>query len=415
MLKPEPLTSEEKELIRKYPNSNLVPNANLEIASTFMADEKFKDAIPVLTAILNIATIAGLKPTAFLKLGLSYYNMNNNSQALKYYQQLIELYPLSAEADEALETIRNIYVEENKTVDYIDFMRKNGKNISISEADSLTFVAAELKYTANDFPAAIASFNHYLTQYSNGSYLLIANYLLGDCYYKNKEWDKALQAYNFVTDKGYNKYFENANLIAARINYFELKNYLSAKNNFNSLLQYTVSQDNQLEALRGLVRCNYLLKDYTLANEAAIKLLTQKGISTDDKSIAWLVLGKSQLINSDFKSAIASFKSCSLINKSAWGAESRYEIAHCLFLLGNYSDAEKAALATIKETGNYDFWLTSAYVLIGDIYMQQKDFFNAKATFQSVAKNSVIVELQNEAKQKFDHAIAEERLSSKIK
>jgi tetratricopeptide (TPR) repeat protein len=404
-----------KELIRKYPNSNLVPNANLEIASTFMADEKFKDAIPVLTAILNTSTIAGLKPTAFLKLGLSYYNMNNNSQALKYYQQLIELYPLSAEADEALETIRNIYVEENKTVDYIDFMRKNGKNISISEADSLTFVAAELKYTANDFPAAISSFNHYLAQFSNGSYSLIVNYLLGDCYYKNKEWEKSLQAYDFVTGKGYNQYFENATLIAARINYFELKNYLTAKNNFNSLLQYTVSQDNQLEALRGLVRCNYQLKDYTLANEAAIKLLTQKGISTDDKSIAWLVLGKSQQFNSDFKSAIASFKSCSLINKSAWGAESRYEIAHSLFLLGNYSDAEKAALVTIKETGNYDFWLTSAYVLIGDIYMQQKDFFNAKATFQSVAKNSVIVELKNEAKQKLDHAIEEEKLSSKIK
>ena len=72
-------------------------------------------------------------------------------------------------------------------------------------------------------------------------------------------------------------------------------------------------------------------------------------------------------------------------------------------------------MATIKETGNYDFWLTSAYVLIGDIYMQQKDFFNAKATFQSVAKNSVIVELKNEAKQKFDHAIEEEKISSKIK
>ena len=185
--------------------------------------------------------------------------------------------------------------------------------------------------------------------------------------------------------------------------------------NFNSLLQYTVNQDNQLEALRGLVRCNYQLKDYTLANEAAIKLLTQKGISTDDKSIAWLVLGKSQQINSDFKSALTSFKSCSLINKSAWGAESRYEIARCLYLLGNYTDAEKAALATIKETGNYDFWLTSAYVLIGDIYMQQKDFFNAKATFESVAKNSVIVELKNEAKQKLDHAIEEEKISSKIK
>ena len=104
-----------------------------------------------------------------------------------------------------------------------------------------------------------------------------------------------------------------------------------------------------------------------------------------------------------------------LINKSSWGAESRYELANCYFLSGNYSDAEKAALATIKETGNYDFWLTKSYILIGDIYLQQKDYFNSKATYQSVYKNSVITELKNEAKLKFDKAAQEEKLNSKVK
>ena len=404
-----------RELSRKYPQSNLIADANLEIASTYMADEKFSEAIPVLNSILTSGSSGGLKPSALLKLGLSYYNLNNNKQALVSYQQLIQQYPQSAEADEGLETIRNIYVEENRTVDYIDFMRKNGKNISINEADSLTFTAAELKYTANDYPAAIASLSHYLTEYPSGSYSLIANYLLGDCYFQNKEWEKALLSYEYINAKGYNKYFENATLLAARINYFELKNYLIAKKYFNSLLLTSVSQDNSLEALRGLVRCYYQLKDYALATEAANKLLTQKGISTDDKSIALLVLGKSQQVNEDNKSAIVTFKSCALINKSAWGAEARYELAHSHFLLGNYSDAEKAALATIKETGNYDFWLTRAYILIGDIYMQQKDYFNAKATYQSVYQNSVIIELKNEAKQKFEKSIEEEKISSKIK
>ena len=404
-----------RELSRKYPQSNLIADANLEIASTYMADEKFSEAIPVLNSILTSGSSGGLKPSALLKLGLSYYNLNNNKQALVYYKQLIQQYPQSAEADEGLETIRNIYVEENRTVDYIDFMRKNGKNISINEADSLTFTAAELKYSANDYPAAIASLSHYLTEYPSGSYSITANYLLGDCYFQNKEWDKALLSYEYINAKGYNKYFENATLLAARINYFELKNYLIAKKYFNSLLLTSVSQDNSLEALRGLVRCYYQLKDYALATEAANKLLTQKGISTDDKSIALLVLGKSQQVNEDNKLAIVTFKSCALINKSAWGAEARYELAHSQFLLGNYSDAEKAALVTIKETGNYDFWLTRAYILIGDIYMQQKDYFNAKATYQSVFQNSVIIELKNEAKQKFEKLKEEEKVSSKIK
>jgi hypothetical protein len=58
-------------------------------------------------------------------------------------------------------------------------------------------------------------------------------------------------------------------------------------------LQGAVNQDNCLEALRGVVRCYYQLKEYTAANDAAKELLSKKNISTDDKSIGFLVLGKS--------------------------------------------------------------------------------------------------------------------------
>jgi tetratricopeptide (TPR) repeat protein len=99
---------------RLYPKSNLVPDVNMEIADTYMGDEKFRDAIPYLTNIINLKEAAGLKPKAYLKLGLSNYNINNNTEALKYYQLLIQQYPQSVEADEAMDNIRNIYVEEGR-------------------------------------------------------------------------------------------------------------------------------------------------------------------------------------------------------------------------------------------------------------------------------------------------------------
>ncbi len=109
-----------------------------------------------------------------------------------------------------------------------------------------------------------------------------------------------------------------------------------------------VNQDNQLEALRGLVRCYYQLKDYAQANEAAKQLLARKGISTDDKSIAFLVLGKSQQVNNDFTAAITSFKSCAAINKSAWGAEARYEIANSQFALQQFNRSRKSSTGDYK-------------------------------------------------------------------
>ncbi len=401
-------------LLRQYPNSNLIPDANMEIAQTYIADEKFASAIPYLNNVLNDQNAGGLKPLAYLKLGLVYYNTDKYDEALANYQLLVQKYPQSPEADEATDVMKNIYMETGKPDEYIEMMRRSGKNISVNEADSLTYTAAGLKYNANDCNAAIAGFQNYLSKFPNGSYVLEANYFSSECYNANKDFQNALVGYDYVNSKGLNRFFEKATLEAARISYFELKDYSKAKNYFQSLNSGSVNKDNQLEALRGLVRCYYQLKDYAQANIAAKDLLTRKSLSTDDKSIAFLVLGKSQQLNNDCVGAISSFKSCAAINKSAWGAEARFEIANCQFSTGSLAAAEKSALAVIKETGSYDLWVTKSYILLGDIFMQQKDYFNAKATYESVAKNSVIPELKTEAQQKLERAIEEEKTVSKV-
>lgn len=397
---------------KQYPRSNLKQDINLEVALTYIADEKFKDALPYLNAVLA-SNDGGLKPRALLKLGLAYYNSSNNGEALKSYSQLIKTYPQSSEADEAADIVKSIYVEEGKPEEYIKLMNENGKNVSISEADSLSYSAAFTKYNAGDCTAAITGFNNYISKYSAGAFLIDANFQRSECYQKNKDFANALIGYAYVNAKGNSKYFEKATLEAARISYFELMNYTDSKKYFESLNNNAVNQDNKLEALRGLVRSFYQLKDYTEAFVASKELLTKKGLSTDDKSIGNLVLGKSAQIAGDCTAAIVAFKAVAAINKSLWGAEARYEIANCFYTQNNFAAAEKAALATIKETG-YDEWVTKSYILLGDIFMQQKDYFNVKATYESIAKNASIEILKTEAQTKLDKAIAAEKLQSKI-
>ena len=401
-------------LAKQYPSSSLLQEADMETALTYIADEKFGDAVPYLNKVIASGETGGLKPRAYLKLGLAYFNNNDNKNALTAYQKLIQLYPQSAEAAEALGSIKDIYVEEGKPDEYIELMRQNGVNVSVTEADSLSYTSAYLKYEINDCAAAINGFNNYLSKYANGSYAIEANYFKAECYQRSKDWTNALAGYDYVNSRGVSRYFEKASLEAARISYFELKDYTASKKYFESLRKNAASQDIQLEALRGLVRTYYQLKDYTTANEAAKELLTRKGISTDDKAIAFLVLGKSQQVAGDFTAAISSFKSAASINKAGWGAEARYEMAACHFSLNSLGAAEKAAMSVIKETGSYDWWVTSAYILLGDIFMKQKDYFNAKATYESVARNAANAELKAKAQQKFDEAVAEEKQSSKI-
>jgi lipopolysaccharide biosynthesis regulator YciM len=62
--------------------------------------------------------------------------------------------------------------------------------------------------------------------------------------------------------------------------------------------------------------------------------------------------------------------------------------------------AEKTAFDVIKKHASYDIWVTKSYILLGDIYVAQKDNFNAIATYKSVAENASIEELKNEAASK---------------
>ncbi len=400
-------------LNKLYPSSSLQQEANMEIALTLIADEKFTDAIGYLNKIIQ-SNDGGLKPRAYLKLGLAHYNSTNNTAALNAYTQLLQTYPQSREADEAVDIVKSIYVDDGKPEEYISLMQKIGRQVTATESDSLSYDAAFAKYSANNCTAAQTAFTNYINKNPQGAFVIDAYFLRSECYKKSNEIANAIAGYTFVSAKGSNKYFEKATLYAAQLNYFETKNYLEAKKYFSILSTNAANQDNQLEALRGLVRSLYQLKDYAGANVTSKALLARKGISTDDKSIGYLVLGKNAQAQSDCAAAITAFKQVAAINKSAWGAEARYEIANCYLFQNNYSMAEKAALATIKETGSYDQWVTKSYILLGDIFMAQKDYFNAKATYQSIIKNASIIDLKIEAQEKFEKATEAEKLQSNL-
>ena len=177
-------------------------------------------------------------------------------------------------------------------------------------------------------------------------------------------------------------------LLAARLYFFDLKDYEKAELYFSKLKEFATTQENKLEAMRGLLRSQYELKKYSAAADNSRDLLSQKGSSTDDKVLANMVLAKSAQSASNCDEAITYFKNAAALNKSAYGAEARYGIADCLFQQNRLKDAEKAAFEVINKSGSYADWVTKSYLLLGEIYLKEKDYFNAKATFQSVADNA---------------------------
>ena len=400
--------------IRKFPTSTLVADANMEIANTYLADERFRDAIPFLNNVVKLTDNASLKPRAYLRLGLAYYNLNSNTEALKQYNTLINQYPNSPEAESALDNVKSIYVEEGKAGEYADFMRKAGRPLSVSAEDSLTWGAAQLQYENGNTAAALSGFNDYLQRFPNGTYALDANYYRGEIYYAKKDWNNALSGYEAVASRSPNRFAEKAVLQVARIQFFELKNYPKAETYYNQLKEIAGSQENRLEAMRGLLRSQYQQQKWNDAVNNAKELLNQKGSSTDDKALAAMAIAKSYQVNGEIDLAIANYKTVVSLTKSALAAEARYEIANSWFQVNKLGDAEKAAFEVINKSGSYDFWVTKSYILLGDIYFKQKDYFNAKATYQSIVDNSINPDLKSEAQTKLNKVVEEESKSSKV-
>ena len=138
-------------------------------------------------------------------------------------------------------------------------------------------------------------------------------------------------------------------------------------------------------------------------------MLAGTAVSTDDKALANLVIGKAAQENKNFEEAIKSYNAVITQNKAALAAEARYGIAAILFDQNKLTDAEKAAFETINKSGSYGYWVTKSYLLLGDIYFRQKDYFNAKATYKSVVENGIDETLKAEAKTKLQQVIAAEK------
>jgi TolA-binding protein len=394
---------------RVYPSSSLVPDANLEIATTYLSDEKFRESIPFLKKVVSNTANESLKPRALLRLGIAYYNLNNNKEALAQYNTLLKQYPNSPEAEEGLDNAKVIYVEEGRSSEYVGFARGLGMDISTIQEDSLAYAEAEVQFNNGNFSGALSRFDNYLSKFPDGKNSVDAWYYKSEIYYNQKNWAKAAEGYEAVADRVPNKFGEKSLLLAARLNFFDLKKYEKAERYFAKLKDFASSQENKLEAMRGLLRSQYELKKWSDATSNSKDLLNQKGSSTDDKVLANMVLAKSAQEANQCDLAISYFRTAAGLNKSAYGAEARYEIANCQFGQNKLKDAEKSAFEVVNKSGSYADWVTKAYLLLGDIYLKEKDYFNAKATFQSIIDNATVPEFKEAAQRKLAQVTEEEK------
>lgn len=374
-------------LVQNYPKSAYQDDALYELGRTYERTNQPQQAISSYKDLISKFPQSNLLDKTLVQLGLAYYNANQYQTSIGYYKQVVERTPNSPEAQAALSGIKNNYVEMNDVDAFIAYTAKLGTGVQVSatEQDSLTYRSAEKLYMANDAKAR-PQFEHYLQQFPNGSFVLNSQFYLAEMLYREGENAKALQAYEFVIGQNDNSFTEVSLLRAGGLQY-NAKNYSQSLAYFTRLSKMSSSGSNLVNAVTGIMRCQFQLANYPSCIEAANQVLASEKVSDILKRETNYLLALSYYKTGDKDKALPILTKLSADTNSAEGAEAKFLVADILYGKQKLKEAENEIMDFIDKNSPHQFWLAKSFILLSDIYLKNGDEFQAKHTLSSIIEN----------------------------
>ncbi|MCD6012503.1 MAG: repeat-containing protein [Flavipsychrobacter sp.] len=402
-------------LISKRPPSTYANFARYEIALAYLEADKYTHALTYLKALTDSISDKSFAPKAWMKRGFIYQQTDNISQAIEAYKQVVINYPASEDRFSALEALKGLYIQSNQPEAYSRLLKDNNlPSAESSSIDSTYYAAAETQYANGKVESARDAFTNYLKTYPNGIFAIKAHYYRGECNFRLKKYAEAKVDYNVILAGPWNEFYESSAKHAATIAYEE-KNFALAFDYYQKLAANTT--DNKVKELAyiGLIRSGYNSGKFKEVALYADSLAVMPGISEETANDALYYRARSiQRFDSTSDKAIDLYTKLSGNKNGDVAADSRFRIAEILYNQGKLKEAEEAANKAIKQSPGYDHWVAKSYLLLADILVKQKDYFNAKALLQSIVKHTKIAEVRQEATRKLEEVKRLEKKQSKL-
>ena len=387
-------------LLQQYPNTSFAVDARYELANTYVIQDNSSRALQYYNEIINRFPNSSYVKSAMLKSGLIHFNLNQDEQALQVFRRVIEKYPGSPESQEALTSMRNIYVAMDRVDEFVNFSQGLGfADVTMAQQDSLTYIAAENRYMQGDCENAVRSFGNYIERFPRGIFALNAHFYKAECEFRMNDRQRALVGYEYVLERPKSKFSENAALRAAQIN-FAMGNYDAALKHFETLEEIAEFRSNRLDAQIGQMRSLSRLERTEQTVQVARKVLEAEKLSSEITQEANLLIARAALKQNNLDMARQYFRQTNSISENVMAAEAKYNLALIEFRRGNYQKCEELIFDYINYLTPYDYWLAKIFILLADNYLEQDNLFQARSTLESIIENYDGEELLSLARQK---------------
>ncbi len=377
-----------KKIPKDFKQSIYIDDALFQTAREYMNIGDFSSAENLFNVIISQHDYSPFLPESYLKLGLMSYNQSSDDAALGYYKTVVQRFPKTKEAKEALSFIEIIYTNQGSPNEYFAYAETiPGASVSLSYQDSVVYQQAIRTYTSANYTRASKELGGYIQKFGdNGFFILPAHYFKAECDFYTDNEDEALTHYQYVVNQGVNEFTEKA-LIKLSGTYFYRENYTKAVDYYARLEPMAASKSTFISAIMGQIKSYYLLKEYQLAKKKAIQILPIEAVPTENLVEANMILGKIQLKDSNLRSAKYHFDYVIANSRSEKTAEALYTRALIEYEQGELDSAVSNVYTLQDNYSAYEFWVVKGFILLSDVYLKKDDLFQAKATLQSILDN----------------------------
>ena len=163
----------------------------------------------------------------------------------------------------------------------------------------------------------------------------------------------------------------------------------------------------------GQMRCFFHLGNHQPALTYAEKVLANSESSERLKLEARMIRAKCNLQLNEYDLALKDFLYISEESNGEDGADAQYEVAYIYHIRDEIERSDEEIRALVKRKPSYNHWLAMGYLLLAENAIIREDYFQAKATLQSIIDYHDGPDLVTQAESRLAWIIEQEQANEK--
>ncbi|WP_304132946.1 tetratricopeptide repeat protein [Mesonia mobilis] len=378
--------------------NHVAQNAYYHLAESYIELGKKQEALNAFKNASEMDFDKKIQEDAALNYAKLSYEIGNNYKSIpEVLTEFIEKYPESREREEIEELLVDSYVTSKNYEKALNLLESSNDYDDKVVYQKVAYYRGTELYIDGNYSEALVLFNKSLAERNNQTFTAKATYWKAECDYNLENFSEALIGYKEFKGMAAAKNtaeYENIDYNIA-YTYFKRKEYATAIDAFKNYAEKSnIPKTQKNDAYLRLGDSYFVTSDYWSAMEAYNKAIAMKGIDSDyayfQKAISYGFVDKNDRKIEDLEAFLSKY------NKSIYRDDAYYELGNTYVATGNTQKAIQSYNKLINEQSSSSF-VSKALLKQGLIYYNNDQGAEALQKFKKVVQDYPGTEEANQA------------------